>query len=278
MSNLNEIIKYSENNNVLKRVRELLDKDASVFITSVVNISRGNDALQKCTAESVWGAAIKAASLKLPIEPSLGYAYVIPYGKEAQFQIGYKGLLQLAIRSGQYRKIHATSVYADEIIAYNPITGELKVKDNPEEFKQRYDNKSQPVGYYARLELHSGFIAEVYMTKKDIEAHGKRFSKTFNSTSSPWKSDFDAMAEKTVLKQLLGRYGILSIEMQKAFVSEEETTDNTIIDSNIDDIPDAEEKTKTTRGKIKKESVVVDAEIKESAEETQPETDKDPWD
>ena len=282
MSNLPEIIKYSENNNVIKRVKELLDKDASVFITSVINISRSNNALQECTPDSVWGSAIKAASLKLPIEPSLGYAYVIPYGKEAQFQIGYKGILQLAIRSGQYKKIHATGVYADELIAYNPITGELKVKDNLEDFKMRYDGKSVPVGYYAILELHSGFVAEVYMTKKDVEAHGKRFSKSYNSKSSPWQTDFDAMAEKTVLKQLLGRYGILSIDMQKAFVAEDEQK-NTVIDNNTNDnIPDAGEKQESvTRGKVKKkeEAPVIEAEITEPAkEEPKQEEEKDPFD
>ena len=130
MSNLKEIIKYSENNNVVQRVKSLLDKDASVFITSVVNISRGSAALQKCSPDSVWGAAIKAASLKLPIEPSLGYAYVVPYKQEAQFQLGYKGLIQLAIRTGLYKKIHATSVYADEIESYNPITNEIVINPN----------------------------------------------------------------------------------------------------------------------------------------------------
>lgn len=271
MSNLQEIIKYSENNSVVKRVRELLDKDSAVFITSVVNLSRGSDALQKCTPDSVWGSAMKAAALKLPIEPSLGYAYVIPYGKEATFQLGYKGLIQLAIRSGQYRKIHATGVYQDEIEVYNPITGELKVKNNPEEFKMRYDGKSQPVGYYARLELHSGFIAEVYMTKRDVEAHGKRFSQTFANANSPWKKDFDAMGEKTVLKQLLGRYGILSIEMQRAFLAEEEIPNFEPENNagNTDGIADAETKTR----KPKKEKGVIDAEVTEKKDD--PVTAKD---
>ena len=222
MSNLKEIIKYSENNNVVQRVKSLLDKDASVFITSVVNISRGSAALQKCSPDSVWGAAIKAASLKLPIEPSLGYAYVVPYKQEAQFQLGYKGLIQLAIRTGLYKKIHATSVYTDEIESYNPITNEIVINPNFAEHKQRYDGKSEPAGYYALLELLTGFKAEIYMPRIDVENHGARYSPSYTNKHSAWKTNFEEMAQKTVLKQLLSRYGILSVEMQRAFVAEAE--------------------------------------------------------
>jgi len=229
MSNLPAIIKMSENVNIKSRLNEVLKDEAGAFITSVINISRSNSMLQECSPDSVWGAAMKAASLKLPVEPSLGYAYVIPYknkgGTEAQFQIGYKGLLQLAIRSGQYKSIFATPVYADEIESYHPVTNYLKLKQNAEEFKMRYDTKSKPCGYYAKLELLAGFVAEIYMPVKAVEAHGKRFSKSFGNNSSPWTTDFDAMAEKTVLKKLLSRYGILSVEMRRA-VQEDDASDN----------------------------------------------------
>lgn len=268
MSNLQQIIKYSENNNVIQRVKSLLDKDASVFITSVVNVSRGSVALQKCSPDSVWGAAIKAASLKLPIEPSLGYAYVIPYGQEAQFQLGYKGLIQLAIRTGLYKKIHATSVFADEIESYNPITNELTINPNQSEHKQRYDGKSEPAGYYALLELLTGFRAEIYMTKRDVENHGKRYSPSYNSKSSAWKTDFEAMAQKTVLKQLLSRYGILSVEMQKAFVAEAEAETQSYQEEPQETPPPAPEAKKK-----KKDDNVIDVEpepAKEKEEEPDP--------
>lgn len=274
MSNLPAIIKFSENVNIKSRLAEVLKDEAGAFITSVINISRSNNMLQECTPDSVWGAAMKAASLKLPIEPSLGYAYVIPYknksGAEAQFQIGYKGLLQLAIRSGQYKSIYASPVYADEIESYHPVKNELKLKDNPDDFKLRYDSKAKPVGYYAKLELLSGFIAELYMPIKAVEAHGKRFSKSFSSSSSPWSSDFDAMAEKTVLKKLLSRYGILSVEMRNAVKEDDEA------DMNIDNVIDNEAPAQTQeKDKKQKKEKVVDAEIVEP-EQTEPE-DEDPY-
>lgn len=276
MSNLPAIIKFSENVNIKSRLAEVLKDEAGAFITSVINISRSNNMLQECTPDSVWGAAMKAASLKLPIEPSLGYAYVIPYknksGAEAQFQIGYKGLLQLAIRSGQYKSIYASPVYADEIESYHPVKNELKLKNNPDDFKLRYDSKAKPVGYYAKLELLSGFVAELYMPIKAVEAHGKRFSKSFSSSSSPWTTDFDAMAEKTVLKRLLSRYGILSVEMRNAVKEDDEADMN--LDNVIENEAPAQTQEKEKKPKKEKEKIV-DAEVIEQTQ-TEPEED-DPY-
>jgi recombination protein RecT len=273
MSNLVKVKALGDHPEIKQRIQAVLKEEAGTFITSVVNITNSSGALQKCDPNTIWGAAMKACALKLPVEPGLGYAYIIPYGTSAQFQLGYKGLLQLAIRSGQYRNIHATPVFADEIEHYHPIKNELKLKDNPEEFKMRYDDKSKPVGYYARFELLSGYIGELYMPIKAVEAHAKRFSKAYNKSDSPWKSDFDAMAEKTVLKKLIGRYGILSVELRQALKDDD-------IDYAENNIHDSEPENKEAPTKEK----IVDAEFEEKPAESTEEAEETgneeetPWD
>jgi len=158
-------------------------------------------------------AAMKAAVLNLPIEPSLGQAYIVPYGQEAQFQLGYKGLLQLAQRSGKYKSITSGVVYKSQFVSYNPLFEDLEI-----DFTQPQD---EVVGYFAAFKLLNGFEKVTYWTKEQAQAHGKRFSKTFNN--GPWKTDFDAMAQKTLLKQIISKYGPLSIEMEQAIVADNET-------------------------------------------------------
>jgi recombination protein RecT len=149
-----------------------------------------------------------AATLNLPIQPSLGFAYIVPYGQNAQFQLGYKGLIQLAIRSGQVKNINSGVIYKSQFKSYDPIFETLEI-----------DTEATPSGevhgYFASLELVNGFRKMIYWSYDKVYAHGKRFSKSF--TSGPWKSDFDAMAQKTLLKDLIGKYAPLSTEMQTAF-------------------------------------------------------------
>ena len=156
---------------------------------------------------SVYNAALMAATLDLPINQNLGFAWIVPYGKAAQFQLGVKGLVQLAQRSGQYLNINVIEVYENQFESFNTLTENLNAKfDLPGEGKI--------IGYAAYFKLINGFEKTCFWTTEKVIQHGKRYSKSFNN--GPWKSDFDAMAKKTVLKSTLSKWGILSIEMQTA--------------------------------------------------------------
>ena len=154
-----------------------------------------------------------AAVLDMPINNNLGFAYIVPYGNNAQFQIGYKGFIQLAIRSGQYETTGAAPIYKGQLKSNNPLTGYIFDFDVPPNGK--------PIGYAAYFKLKDGFHKTVYMTHDECLEHAKRFSKSFRFDSSIWKKDFSAMAQKTVLKKLISKYGPLSLEMQKAVQSDQ---------------------------------------------------------
>ncbi|HEP2422929.1 TPA: recombinase RecT, partial [Streptococcus pyogenes] len=177
---------------------------------------QGSQSLKSASNKSIYAAAMKAAVLNLPIEPSLGRAYLVPYKGQAQFQLGYKGLIELAQRSGQYKNINAGIVYKSQLISYNPLFEELIL-----DFSKPQD---EIVGYFAAFKLFNGFEKVSFWTVEKVTAHGKKFSKSF--ASGPWKTDFDAMAQKTILKDILSKYGPLSVEMQKAI--EEDNQDSTI--------------------------------------------------
>lgn len=195
-------------------------KATQTFIASVVSAVQTNPSLQNCTNTSILSAALLGESLKLPPSPQLGNMYLVPYKnngvQEAQFQLGYKGMIQLAIRSGQYRKIVASEVKDGEIEGFNPITEEFTI--NPiMDVKAR--SKKETVGYYAMLELVNGFKKELFWTKEQMEAHAKRYSKGYARKSGYtfWEKDFDSMAKKTMLRQLISKWGIMSTEMQTAY-------------------------------------------------------------
>ncbi len=188
-----------------KRFAELLGTKAQGFISSVINVVNGNPELQKADPRTVLSAAVIAATLDLPVDPNLGFSYIIPYSGRAQFQLGYKGYVQLAMRTGAYKTINACEVYEGEIKSFNRFTGEI-------EFGERTSNKV--VGYIAYFKLLNGFEKFLYMSVEDLERHARTYSKSYNSPNSRWKQDFHSMALKTVLKRLLSKYGILSIEMQ----------------------------------------------------------------
>jgi recombination protein RecT len=150
--------------------------------------------------------------LDLPIDKNLGFAWIVPYGSRAQFQLGYKGFVQLALRTGQYKNINVIEVKEGQLKAFNPLTEELELDFNEKE-------SEKVIGYAAYFKLSNGFEKTVYWSIEKVKAHAKRFSKTFNN--GPWKTDFDEMAKKTVLKNTLRRWGILSIEMQTAFKTDQ---------------------------------------------------------
>lgn len=179
---------------------------ANSFVSTVISVTNGNAQLRQADPMSIVSAAMVAATLQLQINPTLGFAYIVPYGRSAQFQIGYKGLLQLCQRSGQFRKIITQPVCEGEPVKVDPFMEEY-VFDR----KQRKSNKV--IGYMARYELLNGFMKTAYWTKEEVEAHARKFSKAFaNGWTSPWKSDFDAMALKTVLKSVL-KFAPMNVEM-----------------------------------------------------------------
>lgn len=209
------------NDNTKARFQELLGKKAAGFISSIIQVANNNTLLQKAEPSSIMNAAVIAATLDLPINQNLGFAYIVPYGNQAQFQMGYKGVVQLAMRSGQYKTINVTEVYEGEIIKENRFTGEY-------EFGERTSDKV--VGVMAYFKLTNGFEKYYYMDIDEATAHGKRYSQTFKRNSGLWTTDFLAMAKKTALKLLLSKYGILSIEMQRA-----QTFDQSVIKTDLTD-------------------------------------------
>jgi recombination protein RecT len=200
--------------NVKKRFQEILGKKANGFISSVINATKNNNMLQTSDPQSILSASVVAASLDLPIDSNLGFAAIVPYkdktGKVvAQFQMMYKGFVQLAQRSGQYKTINVCEIYEGEIESFNRITGEI----NFDPTKKKTD---KIIGYAAYFRLANGFEKTLYMSAEDLGKHGKRFSQSFKKGYGLWVDDFDSMAMKTVLKRLLSKYGILSIDMQNA--------------------------------------------------------------
>lgn len=191
-------------------IQQRIGEKAGVFTTSLLDLIGDNTDLQKCDINLVIKEAIKAPAMDLPINNNLGFAYIIPYGNKPQFIMGYKGFIQLAIRTGQYKHLNADAVYEGEEVLVDKIRGTMEVTGKAKSEKV--------VGYFAYMELINGFEKAIFWTKEKVVEHGKKFSKSFNN--GPWNSDFDAMAKKTILKSLISKYGPLSIEMTSALSSD----------------------------------------------------------
>lgn len=218
---------------VKQKFSEVLDGNGQQFVASLLSIITNNKLLAKATNESIMTAAMKAATLKLPIEPSLGMAYVVPYNRsekqgdtwvkinEAQFQMGYKGFIQLAQRSGQIRNINCDIVYKEEFLRYDKVYGTLHLKE------EQVDS-GEVEGYFASLELINGFRKMIFWKKEKVIAHAQKYSKTYDKqigdfkSGTPWKTEFDAMAQKTLIKELLSKYAPLSTELQEAIIADNE--------------------------------------------------------
>ena len=232
----NEIAKTTPNrlevlikgDSIKARFNEVLGKKAPTFISSIISATKSNKALGDCEPMSVISAALQAAALDLPIDGSLGFAHIIPYSGVAQFQLGWKAFVQLAMRSGQYKTIHPSIIYEGQIVKQNSFTGEMEFKE------EKLSNTA--VGYLLYFKLLNGFEKFFYMTKDEVEAHGKRYSQMYKMGKGFWKSDFDAMALKTVIKLGMSKFGVLSVDMQKAI-----KTDEGVIDVETEEIkyPDA---------------------------------------
>ena len=206
---------------IQKKMYELVDKNAASFGTSIMQIVNNNHMLLEAEPMSIFNAACMAATLNLPINNNLGFAYIVPYknsrtGKvEAQFQLGYKGLIQLAQRSGQFERLVSLAVYSAQLVEKDLING-FKF-----DWSIEPDEKEQPIGFYAYFKLINGFTAELYMSKDQIDKHAKRYSQSFRKNSGVWADNYEQMALKTVTKLLLSRQAPLSIEMQKAVMSDQ---------------------------------------------------------
>lgn len=198
------------------------------FISALVSAVQANPALQECTNSSLLNAALLGESLNLSPSPQLGQYYMVPYdnsnkGKEAQFQLGYKGYIQLAIRSGQYKKLNVLSIKEGELIRFDPLNEEIEVNLIQNE-EQR--EAAPTIGYYAMFEYTNGFRKAMYWSRAKMEAHAKKYSPGYKkdlvkgTSWTFWAKDFDAMAYKTMLRQLISKWGIMSIDLQDAIGSD----------------------------------------------------------
>ena len=201
-------------------------KRADRYIASIMSAVSANPSLQECDGSTVLSASLVAESLGLSHSPSMGQYFMVPYNdnktgrKVATFQIGYKGLILLAMKSGQYKKLNVTSIKKGEFKGFNPITEEISI-NLIQDFDER--EKEETVGYYAHFELMNGFTKAIYWTKAKMEKHATRYSQAYRNKygSSFWLGDgFDDMAYKTLIKQLISKWGVMSSEFQQAFESD----------------------------------------------------------
>lgn len=224
-SNLTQLKGLLSAESTKKRFFEILGSKSASFISSIINVVNGNPALQEANPNTVLMSAAIAATLDLPINPNLGFAAIVPYKEKgqavAQFQMMWRGLVQLAQRSGQYRTLNTTEVYEGEIKRQNRFTGEI-------EFDTDGRKSDKIIGYVAYMSLLNGFEKYFYMSREECEKHAKRYSKTYQKGYGKWKDDFDAMAKKTVLKLLISKYGIMSVDMQKAVEFDQSTVQGDI--------------------------------------------------
>lgn len=249
------ITAFLNSEKVLGNIEQALGKvNKQQFITSVISAVNTNPALQECTNQSILAAALLGETLKLSPSPQLGQYYMVPFndknkGKVAQFQLGYKGYIQLAIRSGQYKKLNVLAIKEGELIRFNPLEEEIEVRLIEDEEERE---NAPTIGYYAMFEYTNGFKKAMYWSKKKMIAHADKYSQAFSKDggfietkygqkkkvsfedyeagnysksdawmySSFWYKDFDGMAFKTMLRQLISKWGIMSIEMASAMDSD----------------------------------------------------------
>lgn len=243
---------YLSQDAVRNKINEVIGgKNGQRFISAIVSATAANPQLQECSNGSILSAALLGESLNLSPSPQLGQYYLVPYNdnknhtKVAQFQLGYKGYIQLAIRSGQYKKLNVLAIKEGELIRFDPLNEEMEVKLIEEEDQRE---KAPTVGYYAMFEYVNGFKKAMYWSKKKMLAHADQYSQAFSKDgctiktkygekkkvsyeeflagtypqndawmySSFWYKDFDSMAYKTMLRQLISKWGIMSVEMQQA--------------------------------------------------------------
>lgn len=275
---------YLTQDAVKKQINSIVGgKNGTRFISSIVSAVQTTPALQECTNPSILSAALLGEALNLSPSPQLGQFYMVPFDnkkkgcKEAQFQLGYKGYIQLAKRSGVYKKINVISIKEGELISYNPLEEELEVNL----IEDDYERENTPtIGYYAMFEEVNGYRHSIYWSKQKMLAHAEKYSFAFYKNggakslelleqgkilekdlwkySSFWFKDFDGMAHKTMLRQLISKWGTMSIDLQKAI-----DKDMAVIqeDGSADYVENAAEE-------LDNDNVVAEQEIKEVQPET----------
>lgn len=221
---------YVNNSNVKQAITNTLgEKKALSFMTNIITTVSNNPALQECQRDTVLCGALQGEALGLSFNPNLGQCYLVPYndrnrGKVATFQIGYKGFIQLAINSGFYKKINAIAIKEGELRLYDPLTEDVEFIfiNNPVQRQQ-----AKTIGYCAYFEMINGFQKKIYWTKEQMEQHALTYSKSYAShKGSFWDKNFDMMACKTMLRQLISKWGKMSADMVTAY-----TLDQTMISS-----------------------------------------------
>lgn len=221
---------YLSNDAVKNQINSIVGgKNGTRFISSIISAVNANASLQECTNASILSAALLGESLNLSPSPQLGQYYMVPFKnnnagvKVAQFQLGYKGYIQLAIRSGQYKKLNVLAIKEGELINFNPLDEEIEVKLIADETERE---KAKTIGYYAMFEYTNGFKKAMYWSREKMKAHAIKYSQGYAADVKKgtkwtfWSKDFDGMAYKTMLRQLISKWGIMSIEMQTALDSD----------------------------------------------------------
>lgn len=253
---------YLTREDVNEQIKKVVGgKDGQRFISAIVSATNTNAMLQECTNQSILSGALLGESLKLSPSPQLGHYYLVPFndqkkGKVAQFQLGYKGYIQLAIRSGQYKKLNVMAIKEGELEYFDPLNEEIKINLMVEKWDER--EALPTVGYYAFFELVNGFRKAIYWSKGQMEAHAMKYSPGYKKDKEKgwnytfWSKDFDGMAFKTLLRQLISKWGIMSIDMQSAFegdmavINEDgsknyvETEETTVIDAEPETVIESE--------------------------------------
>ena len=212
-----------ENTRTQEYLTNVLGEKKQTFVSNMVALVSSNKALSECDPSTIMFSCLKATALSLPLDPSLGLAWVLPYKDNknnttvATFQLGAKAYIQLALRTAQYRKINVRDVREGEIVGEDFVSGEMQFKK-----LEKDREKAQVVGYVAMFELINGFSKQLYMSVEELDAHAKRFSQTYRKGYGLWsdKEMRPAMMEKTILKRLLSKYGVLSVEMEQAIKSD----------------------------------------------------------
>lgn len=234
----NDIFSLVNSVNVKARFESVLHKNAGAYLGSVLNVVKNNKALAECDPMSIMGCALAGASLNLSIDANLGFSAIIPYKdrgvSKAQFQIMTKGLIQLAQRSGQYKNIGVNAVYEDELKKYNPIFDKIEVEVVPNGYRTQ-GREDKIVGYLAYFELLNGFEKILYKSVHEIDAHAKKFSKTFDFKGGVWQTNREAMRRKTVLKELISKWGVMSVDYQMQPMQRALVQDQAIFESMEDD-------------------------------------------
>lgn len=263
VSNMAKIRTFLNSEAISKKFQELLGSKAPGFITSVLQVVNSNKSLANADVNSIYGAAAAAAVLDLPINNNLGFAYIVPYNEKqpdnsykqvAQFQIGYKGIKQLALRSSEMVILNDSDVREGEILSHDRLSGQISfnwIQDDKERL-------SKPiVGYVSYFRLRNGFEHTHYMTVAELEAHGKKFSQTYKKGFGLWKDDFNGMCRKTVVKLNLSKNAPLAIETQlskalifdQAKINDADTMDVEYVDNDEDLAEVVEEKKEAIKAK-----------------------------